>query len=48
MEIVTGICSIECRAGLSPSWQQHIFSATIAATGRPLNTSLKVFHSLIL
>ena len=29
-------------------WQQNIFSSTMAATGRQLKQSVKVFHNLIL
>ena len=42
------ICSMLCRSGLSPPWQQKIFSSTIAAMGRQLKQSVNVFHSLIL
>merc|ERR1719150_3525679 len=42
------ICSMLCRSGLSPPWQQKIFSSTIAAMGRQLKQSVKVFHNLIL
>lgn len=31
-----------------PPWQQKIFSSKIAATGKQLKQSVKVFHSLIL
>lgn len=31
-----------------PPWQQNIFSSTIAAIGKQLKQSVKVFHSLIL
>uniref|UniRef100_A0A182JBQ8 Uncharacterized protein n=1 Tax=Anopheles atroparvus TaxID=41427 RepID=A0A182JBQ8_ANOAO len=34
------ICSIDCRSGLRPPWQQKIFSSTMAATGRQLKQSL--------
>ena len=43
-----GRCSMLCRSGLSPPWQQKIFSSTIAATGRQLKQSVKVFHNLML
>lgn len=33
---------------LLPPWQQKIFSSTMAAMGRQLKQSVKVFHSLIL
>lgn len=46
--IIRRICSIDCRSGLKPPWQQKIFSSTIAATGRQLKQSVKVFHSLML
>uniref|UniRef100_A0A182UTS2 Uncharacterized protein n=1 Tax=Anopheles merus TaxID=30066 RepID=A0A182UTS2_ANOME len=42
------ICSIDCRSGLRPPWQQKIFSSTIAATGRQLKQSVNVFHILML
>ena len=32
----------------SPPWQQKIFSSTIAAIGKQLKQSVKVFHSLML
>lgn len=32
----------------SPPWQQKIFSSTMAAIGRQLKQSVKVFHSLML
>lgn len=32
----------------SPPWQQKIFSSTMAATGKQLKQSVKVFHSLML
>lgn len=31
-----------------PPWQQKIFSSTIAATGKQLKQSVKVFHSFML
>ena len=37
-----------CRSGLRPPWQQKIFSSTMAATGRQLKQSVKVFHNLML
>lgn len=46
--IIRRICSILCRSGLRPPWQQKIFSSTIAATGRQLKQSVNVFQSLIL
>jgi hypothetical protein len=42
------ICSIDCRSGLSPPWQQKIFSSTMAAIGRQLKQSVNVFHSFML
>lgn len=42
------ICSMECKSGLRPPWQQKIFSSTIAATGKQLKQSVKVFQSLML
>lgn len=42
------ICSMLWRSGLKPPWQQKIFSSTIAATGKQLKQSVKVFHSLML
>ena len=42
------ICSMDCRSGLRPPWQQKIFSSTMAAIGRQLKQSVKVFHSLML
>jgi len=46
--MIRRICSILCRSGLRPPWQQKIFSSTIAATGRQLKQSVNVFQSLIL
>lgn len=31
-----------------PPWQQKIFSSTMAATGKQLKQSVKVFHSFML
>lgn len=42
------ICSISCRSGLKPPWQQNIFSSIIAAIGKQLKQSVNVFHNLIL
>ena len=42
------ICSILCKSGLKPPWQQNIFSSIMAAIGRQLKQSVKVFHSFIL
>jgi hypothetical protein len=42
------ICSIDCRSGLRPPWQQKIFSSTMAAIGRQLKQSVNVFHSFML
>ena len=46
--IILLICSIDCKSGLKPPWQQNIFSSTIAAIGKQLKQSVKVFHSLML
>ena len=46
--IIRLICSIDCKSGLRPPWQQKIFSSTMAATGRQLKQSVKVFHNLML
>ena len=46
--IIRLICSIDWRSGLNPPWQQKIFSSTMAATGRQLKQSVKVFHNLML
>merc|ERR1712012_843121 len=46
--IIRLICSIDCKSGLKPPWQQKIFSSTMAATGRQLKQSVKVFHNLML
>jgi hypothetical protein len=42
------ICSIDCKSGLSPPWQQKIFSSMMAAIGRQLKQSVNVFQSLML
>ena len=42
------ICSMLWRSGLSPPWQQKIFSSTMAAMGKQLKQSVNVFHSLML
>jgi len=42
------ICSIDCRSGLSPPCIVKIFSSMMAAIGRQLKQSVKVFHSLML
>jgi hypothetical protein len=42
------ICSIDCKSGLSPPWQQKIFSSTMAAMGKQLKQSVNVFQSLML
>ena len=42
------ICSMELRSGLSPPCMVNIFSSMIAAMGKQLKQSVKVFHSLIL
>ena len=46
--IIRLICSMFCSSGDSPPCMQNIFSSTIAATGKQLKQSVKVFHSLIL
>jgi len=35
-------------SGLSPPWQQKIFPSIVAATGKQLKQSVKVFHSFTL
>jgi hypothetical protein len=35
-------------SGLSPPWQQKIFPSMMAATGKQLKQSVKVFHSFTL
>jgi len=42
------ICSMEFRSGLKPPCIVNIFSSIIAAIGKQLKQSVKVFHSLIL
>jgi hypothetical protein len=42
------ICSIELRSGLRPPCMVKIFSSMMAAMGRQLKQSVKVFHSLML
>jgi hypothetical protein len=39
---------LTCKSGLNPPWQQKIFSSMIAAMGRQLKQSVKVFHSFTL
>ena len=46
--ITLRICSIELRSGLSPPCMVNIFSSMIAAIGRQLKQSVKVFHNLML
>lgn len=46
--IIRLICSMPCRSGERPPWQQNIFSSIIAAIGKQLKQSVNVFHSLIL
>lgn len=46
--ITLRICSMLCRSGLSPPCMVKIFSSIMAAMGRQLKQSVKVFHSLIL
>lgn len=42
------ICSIEERSGDNPPCMVKIFSSMIAAMGRQLKQSVKVFHNLML
>lgn len=42
------ICSMSCKSGLKPPWQQNIFSSIIAAMGKQLKQSVNVFHNLML
>ena len=42
------ICSIELRSGLRPPCMVKIFSSMMAAMGKQLKQSVKVFHSLML
>ncbi len=42
------IWSMFCKSGLKPPWQQNIFSSIMAAMGRQLKQSVKVFHNLML
>lgn len=42
------ICSMLCRSGERPPCMVKIFSSMIAAIGRQLKQSVKVFHSLML
>ena len=42
------ICSILCKSGDRPPCMVKIFSSIMAAIGRQLKQSVKVFHSLIL
>ena len=46
--ITRRICSMEFRSGLSPPCIVKIFSSMIAAMGKQLKQSVKVFHSLML
>lgn len=46
--IMRRICSMPCRSGLRPPWQQNIFSSIIAAIGKQLKQSVNVFHNLML
>lgn len=39
---------MHCMMMMIPPWQQKIFSSTIAATGKQLKQSVKVFHSFTL
>jgi hypothetical protein len=45
--MILRIISIEVRSGESPPCMQKIFSSMIAAMGRQLKQSVKVFHSLM-
>jgi hypothetical protein len=40
--------SMFARSGLRPPWQQKILFSTMAATGKQLKQSVKVFHSFTL
>lgn len=46
--ITRRICSMELRSGLKPPCMVKIFSSMMAAMGRQLKQSVKVFHSLML
>lgn len=46
--ITRRICSIDCKSGLSPPCIVKIFSSMIAAIGKQLKQSVKVFHNLML
>ena len=46
--IICQICSMDWRFGDKPPWQQNIFSSMMAAIGKQLKQSVKVFHSLML
>lgn len=46
--IILLICSIPCKSGDSPPWQQNIFSSMIAAMGKQLKQSVNIFHNFIL
>ena len=46
--MILRICSMDCRSGERPPWQQKIFSSIIAAMGKQLKQSVNVFHSLML
>lgn len=46
--IIRRICSMPCKSGLSPPWQQKIFSSIIAAIGKQLKQSVNVFHNFML
>lgn len=46
--MIRRICSMPCRSGLSPPWQQKIFSSIMAAIGKQLKQSVNVFHNFML
>lgn len=46
--ITLRICSIDCRSGDRPPCMVNIFSSMMAAMGKQLKQSVKVFHSLML
>lgn len=46
--ITLRICSMELRSGDNPPCMVKIFSSIIAAIGKQLKQSVKVFHSLML
>jgi len=46
--MIRRICSMDCKSGLKPPWQQNIFSSMIAAIGKQLKQSVNVFHNFML